>query len=182
MSGFIRPEMARFVRRWAETFAAGVIALVGLRIFWRAYTHYNWMGEAIGGLLMLIGFAAGWAAYRRAQFNHGGDGSVLPPGLIEVTERQISYFTSLGGDTVDIAAMTRLEIRSIPSLGRVWVLKQSEGPTLFIPVGAAGAKNLFDAFSALPGIEQSRLIEAVNTGGEHKRVIWRGDPKFRALT
>jgi hypothetical protein len=178
MSGLIRPEMARFFRRWAETIAAGVIALVGLRIFWRAYTHYNWMGEALGGLLILIGLAASWAAYRRAQFNRGGDG----PGLIEVTERQISYMTSLGGDTVDIAAMTRLEIRSTPSLGRVWVLKQSDGPTLFIPVGAAGAKNLFDAFSALPGIEQARLIEAVNTDQDHKQVIWRADRQFRALT
>jgi hypothetical protein len=178
MSGFIRPEMARFLRRWAEPLAAGVIALVGLRIFWRAYTHFNWMGEAIGGLLILIGVAAGWAAYRRVQFNHEGDG----PGLIEVTERQISYMTSLGGDTVDIAAMTRLELRSIPSLGRVWVLKQSEGPTLFIPVGAAGSKKLFDAFTALPGLEQSRLIEAVKSDIDHKLVVWRADTKFRTLT
>ncbi len=178
MRGFIRPETTRFFRRWAETFAAGVIALVGLRVFWGAYTHFNWIGAAIGGLLMLIGLAAGWAAYHRAQFNREGDG----PGLIEVTERQISYLTALGGDTVDIAAMTRLEIRSVPSLGRVWVLKQSDGPTLFIPITAAGSKNLFDAFSALPGIEQARLIEAVNSNDERKQVIWRAGPKFRALT
>ena len=178
MSGFIRPELAQFFRRWREPIAAGVLAWVGAMFLWRGFTQYNWMSEAIGIVLLLIGLALFWAGYRRVQFNRQGDG----PGLIEVTERQIYYMTPQGGGSVAIADMTRLEIRTMIEIGRVWVLKQSDDATLFIPLNAAGSEALFDAFSALPGMEVNNLIAAVNKTGETRQIVWRGTPKFQALT
>jgi len=99
-----------------------------------------------------------------------------------VDEAQISYMTPTGGDSVALAALTRLELRHSPSDGRVWVLKQSEGPSLYIPVSAAGADGLFDAFSALPGIDTARLVAAVNAQSDQRDVIWRRPDRFRALT
>lgn len=180
MSGFIRPDTARFFRRWAEPIGAGGLALLGLYLLYRGTMRYNMVLQAIGLVLLLIGIAAFWAAYRRVQFNREGPNE--GPGLIEVTERQITYLTPVGGGSVDLEAMTRLEIRYTMEFGRVWTLKQSEGPTLFIPISAAGSEKLFDAFSALPGMEPAKLIAAVNTESDQRVVIWRGSPRFRALT
>jgi len=185
MSGFMRPEMQKWLRRWGEPLGAGLVALVGIRLLWRGFARYDWMLELIGLAFLMIGFAAFWAAYRRSQFASGGAVPGLVPGLIDVTERRISLMTPEGGGNggfVDIAAMTRLEIRTSIEMGRVWVLKQSEGPTLFIPLEAAGSDKLFDAFSVLPGIDPVKLIAAAKSDSDHRVVIWRGSPRFRALT
>ncbi len=178
MSGFFRPETQKWLSRWREPVIAAIVALVGGRILWRGYIRYDWMLQAIGLILLLGGLAAFWAAYRRSQFGVGG----LGPGLVEVTERRISFMTAAGGDFVDITAITRLEIRTTIAFGRVWVLKQSEGATLFIPLDATGSDTLFDAFSALPGIDPKRLIAAVNATGDSRDIIWRAQARFRALT
>jgi hypothetical protein len=178
MSSFIRPELAQFFRRWREPIAASLLALLGLGMLWRGIARYNWMTEGIGLVLLGLGLATFWAGYRRAQFNRFGKG----PGLIQVTERQISYMTSLGGGSVDIADITRLELRSTLEFGRIWVIKQSMDETMFIPVDAAGSEALFDAFSALPGMEAGQLVAAINKKGQQRQIVWRDDNKFRALT
>jgi hypothetical protein len=178
MSGFIRPEMTKWFTRWREPILAGILMLIGLRFLWRGVTRYNWVFDGIGIVLLLIGLAVFWASFRRLQFRADEDG----PGLVEVTERQITFLSALGGGSVDIEAMTRLELRTNIGAGRVWVLKQSEGPTLFIPITASGTDKLFDAFAALPGIDMAHVIAAVKTQTDKREVVWRGSPKYRALT
>ncbi len=178
MSNFIRPSLRKQLARWSEPIAASVIALVGARFLWKGTTRYDWMTQAIGLVLLLLGAAIFLAAFRRVQFKRDEKG----PGLVEVTERQITYMTPVGGGSVDLEAMTRLEIRSTLEMGRVWVLKQSEGPTLFIPINAAGGEKLFDAFSALPGMEAAKLLSGFKTETDQRDVIWRGSPRYRALT
>ena len=178
MSSFVRPELRKKLGRWAEPAIAVLLGLIGLRFLWRGLARYDWMGQALGVILIAFAAAMFWAAYRRVQFRQDANG----PGLVEVHERRISYLSAVGGGSVDLEAMTRLELRSMLEQGRVWVLKQSEGPTLFIPVNAAGAEKLFDAFSVLPGIDPARLVAALKSGSDHRDVIWRGAPGFRALT
>ena len=178
MSGFIRPEMARWFARWGEPLAAGIVALVGARILWRGLTRYDWMLDAIGAVLLLLGLAAFWAAFRRAQFKPADDG----PGLVAVTERRITYMSGHGGGFADIHALRRIELRSAIGEGRVWVLKHDDGPSLEIPLEATGAEALFDAFAALPGIDMAALIAARKAGGDNRVVIWRAPQEFRALT
>lgn len=174
----IRPELRQWFARWGESVSTAGLAVLGIWFLWQGGQRYNWMTQAIGLVLLLLGLALFWASFQRSRFSARQQG----PGLVDVTERQISYLTPNGGASVDIAAMTRLEMRSTLEFGRVWVLKQSEGATLFIPLAATGSEKLFDAFSALPGMEAEKLIAAVHETGDHRDVIWRGAPGFRPLT
>ena len=179
LSGFIRPEIRRLAIRWAEPSAASLVVLTGLIVLLRGIARYNLVAELVGLAILLLGLAAFWAGLRRAQFRlHGADG----PGLVEVTEQQISYLTAEGGASVELQMMSRLEIRHSIGLGRVWVLHQSGAPTLYIPVSAKGTGALFDAFAALPGIDTQRLIAALNSNAERRLVIWRRSGEIRALT
>lgn len=178
MSGFLRPEMKDHLQRWAEPVLAAVLAILGALLIWRGFARYDDITAMIGVALLVLGAAAFAAAFRRAQFHRAADG----PGVVEVTERQITYMTPDGGGSVDIEALTRIEIRTMLKIGRTWVLKQSEGPALYIPIDAYGVDKLFDAFAVLPGLEPSRLIAALNARSAERDVVWRGPPGFRALT
>jgi len=174
----LRPELRIWLTRWAESLAAGGLAVLGVLAILRGFHRYNQVLEMIGLVLVLLGGAVFWAAFQRARFARAQRG----PGLVEVDERQIRYLTSYGGDTVDLAALTRLELRSSIDIGRIWVLKQAYGPTLFVPTSAAGADKLFDAFLALPEIDSARLVAAINAKGDQRDVIWRAPNRFRVLT
>ena len=178
MSGFIRPELARQLIRWREPVIASLAALIGLTLFLRGYSKYNLILELVGGAIFLIGVAVAWASIRRSQFLQ----SINAPGVVAVDERQVSYMTPFGGGTVDIEQMERLEVREVPEFGRVWILVHSDGPPLFIPIAAAGSEALFDAFSALGGMDSAKLVAAVNGQTLEPNVVWEREPKFRTLT
>jgi hypothetical protein len=175
---FLRPEITRWFARWAESVGAVILAVAGLWFLWRGFKRFNTVLELIGLVLLVLGAAAFWASFQRTRFARAKQG----PGLVEVTERQISYMTPFGGDSIDLDAITRLELRSGVDRERSWVLTQTAGPTLFIPVNAAGADRLFDAFSALPDMDSARLVAAVNATGDQRDVIWRVATQIRALT
>lgn len=173
-----RPEVVRWLSRWSESLAAGGLTLMGLWALWRGFTRFNGVLELLGLALIILGAAVFWASYQRTRFARGQQG----PGLVEVDERQIRYLTATVGASVDLAALTRVELRSGIETGRIWVLKNADGPTLFIPVSAAGADRLFDAFATLPDFDTARLVAAVNASGDQRDVIWRAATRFRALT
>lgn len=175
---FVRPEVSSWLTRWREAIGAGVLTALGGISLWRGVAGYNWMQEVFGVILIIIGGLLFFAAVQRGRFFDANVGA----GVVEVTERRITYLTSETGNFVDVAAITKLEIRHFPNVGGVWVLKQSEGGTLFIPTSAAGAENLFDAFSALPGIEPNKLISALKEKTNRRQIIWRQIPGFHPLT
>ena len=73
------------------------------------------------------------------------------------------------------------EIRMIDVQGRGhWRLRQADGQILLIPVSAAGADLLYDAFAALPGIDMGVLSRAVDARAG-TQVLWRR-PAHAALT
>lgn len=121
-----------------------------------------WLG---GYLLMPLGAAMfavglGWAvlAVRRVRFAGGGDA----PGLVEVDEGQIAYFGPQAGGAVALPDL--VELRLISMRGRrLWRLRQADGQALLIPVEAAGADRLFDAFASLPGMDTAALVAALAT-------------------
>ncbi|MDQ7080468.1 MAG: hypothetical protein Q9M41_07345 [Paracoccaceae bacterium] len=178
MSGFIRPEMRGRLARWAEPAFGIAAALYAARLLWRGYVLQDWILETLGILLLPVGLGVFWAGFRRALFSGAGGGR----GVVEVDERQITYLSASGGGSVEMADMTRLEIRRSIKWGPVWVLKSRAAPTLFIPVEAAGSEKLFDALTALPGMDMSALIAARRSPPETRNVIWRAPERFRALT
>lgn len=153
---FLRPELQDALSRWREVIAATALTAFGV-----------WVA-AQGGLVLLplgLGLAAlglGWAvvALRKHRFRQDGDA----PGILRVTEAQIAYMGPRIGGFIGLPDL--VEIRLLTLRGRrVWKLRQADGQQLHIPVEAAGAEALFDAFAALPGIDTGALVAALAADG-----------------
>ncbi|MFD1882538.1 hypothetical protein [Paracoccus pacificus] len=159
----IRAEL----RPWAEPAGAACAALAGLWLFGLG----GWFFWPIGAALTLL--ALGWlvVAWRRMVFRR----DVAAPGLVEIDESRIRYFgaRTLGGEMNlrDLA-----EIRVMTLDGRLyWRLRSLDAQAMLIPLDAAGAAALPDAFAALPGASLSELargLEYVQTNGGF-RSLWR---------
>ena len=169
----IRPEVLTLLHRYREALGASVIVLAGL-----------WL-MALGGYVLIplgliiasIGVILTLTALRRARFAQ----TIAAPGVVELDEAQVGYLAPDLGGFLSLDELT--EIRLLILQGkRMWRLKQADGQALLIPVDAAGADRLFDAFAALPGMDQSVLVAALNPAGPlahhptltaETRVIWR---------
>ena len=147
--GLIRPELVHAVSRYREVILGGGVVALGL-----------WVAAQGGYLLVpagvaLVGLGAGWAvlALRRLRFARAPDG----PGLVDLDEGQVGYLGPGTGGYVSLADL--VELRLLRLRGRqVWRLKQADGQALLIPVDAAGAEALFDAFASLPGMDTAALV------------------------
>ncbi len=152
----IRSGVSEWLARLREVIAAAGLGVSGL-----------WLCRLGGNILIPIGLlmiaiASGWGltAWRWRRFQT----DVAAPGLVEVLEGQISYMGPEFGSYVSIPEL--IEIRMLVLYGRRhWRLKQEDGQALLIPVDAAGAGALFDAFSGLDGIDMGRVLAAQHGRG-----------------
>lgn len=159
---FIRPEARAEMWRWREVLVGLPILLLG--IYWASgFGLLKWVGFAValGGVALML------AGFQRARFRSVRGG----PGVVQVDERQITYFGPLDGGAVAIDDLTgvSLDARSEPP---VWVLRQAGQNLLHIPVNAEGTDALFDAFAALPGIRTEHMLAQLAKKPDHPVVIW----------
>lgn len=166
---FIRPDVTRQMRKWAEPIVGAAVIFVGIWMALRGYGRANLILELLGGGIAIFGVVYTISATRRVLFAGDAQGA----GYVEVTERRISYLAPIGGGFADIADITRIEARHAPDLGRCWIVHHMGGPTLFIPMNAAGGEALFDAFLALPGMDQAGLVAAARNSSVNPDVIWQ---------
>lgn len=153
---FIRAEVAESLHRLREVIAA--VALAGLGLWIAAWGGYFFL--PLGLALLALGLGWGVLGLRRLRFRQGGEA----PGMVRVTEAQIAYLGPRIGGFVGLPELA--EIRLLTLRGRrVWKLRQGDGETLHIPVEAAGAEALFDAFAALPGMDTAALVAALAAEG-----------------
>lgn len=163
----IRPEIRRWLNLHAEVLAFAGVALAGL---WLAFRG-GWILLALGGVVALSGAVLLLGALRRLAFRR----VVAAQGLVEVVEGAIRYF---GAESVgaELALRDLAEIRLIRVQGRAcWRLRSLGGEALLIPVEAAGAEALADAFTALPGLDLGRVsqaLRAVADGDATMRAVW----------
>lgn len=165
----IRPELVARFKPWREVIAAALVALVGLRVF----AQGGLLFRPLGGAILAVALLWGWGAWRRRRF-------AIPigaPGVVEIEEGAIRYFgaRALGGE---VALRDLIQIRLIRLDGQAhWRLKTADGQALLIPVQAAGAAALADAFAALPGFDLGAAAAAL-AGRDAFRTVWqRPDPK-----
>lgn len=159
---FVRPEARKALMRWREVLFGGLVVLLGL--YWATgFGILKWVGVA----LLIAGAGFVLAGVQRARFR-GGQGG---PGVVQVDERQITYFGPLDGGAVAIDDLSgvSLDARNTPP---VWVLRQPGQPELHIPVNASGSDALFDAFAALPGIRTEYMLSKLAQKPDHPVVIW----------
>jgi hypothetical protein len=164
MTGFLRPEVAVLLRRWAEVISAcGVIAL-GLWIAARPGP----VVQGFGYVLMALAALALIPAIRRARFAAEGQG----PGVVQVIEGRILYMGPVTGGAVSLAELTLLSLRRDHEGAAAWILTEP-GQMLVIPIDAAGADALFDAFTTLPGLGAQRLLTARSNPRMGTQTLWR---------
>ncbi len=162
--GFLRPEARAFLWRWREVLIGGAVLLFGL-----------WLVVGPGFLLAVLGYAgmiagglAIWLGIQRARFRGAGGGA----GAVQVDEGQVTYFGPLTGGSVALRELVRLTLdrQLFPAH---WRLEQQGQPALLIPVNAAGADALFDAFATLPGLQTERMLQELHATPHQAVVIWQ---------
>jgi hypothetical protein len=148
----IRPEVTAAIWRAREVIAALGVVAVGLWLMWLG----GYLLVPVGGVVVALGAGWGLLAFRRMRFAQGVDA----PGVVEVDEGQVGYFGPGEGGFVGLPDLVELRLIMVRG-GRFWRLKQADGQALLIPVNAAGAERLFDAFASLPGMDTQALVTAL---------------------
>ncbi|WP_226782959.1 hypothetical protein [Oceaniglobus trochenteri] len=176
MSGFIRPELRAALAPWREALLGAALVLFGL--YWALWG--GGLMRWVGGAILLAGVAIALPAVRRARFPGAGNG----PGMVDVDERQITWFGPDGGGAISIDAIVRVEFDT--RQGRTWVFHTDGAAPLRVPADAAGADKLFDALAPLPGLDYDAAIRAArhvapSAGGSnvHALVPRANAPKAR---
>lgn len=165
---FVRPEAVKFLRNYGEVIAGALIAAIGLYNLFRP----GWVLQALGVACLISGLAIAYTAFRRARFPKAEDG----PGVVEVDERQISYFSAFAGGAVSIEALARITIRTNDTgpwgEDMFWVFEEDGGNSLHIPASATGIESLFDAFAPLKGVNYDAITEASKGVRNDEFQIW----------
>jgi hypothetical protein len=161
---FFRPEVLALLRRWAEVIVAIAVLVLGLWIAARPGP----VVQGFGYVVMVVAALALIPAIRRARFAANGQG----PGVVQVIEGRILYMGPVTGGAVSVAEMTSLALRRDHEGAAAWVLTEP-GQMLVIPIDAAGADALFDAFTTLPGLGAARLLSARQTMRTGTQTLWR---------
>ena len=171
----IRTEIHLLLIRWREVIVAGLLALGGLWVASRG----GYLLLPVGGAVVALAAVLGIAAFRRLRFAQ----EVNAPGWVEVDEGQVGYLGPAFGGYVALPDL--VEIRLLSMRGRrLWRLKQADGQVLLVPIDAAGAERLFDAFASLPGLDTADLVAALAPShhagaasgmalAAETRVVWR---------
>tara|TARA_B110000977_G_C10873589_1_gene414629 strand:- start:124 stop:648 length:525 start_codon:yes stop_codon:yes gene_type:complete len=164
---FFRPEAKAVLWRWREVLVGVGLALFGL--WW--IIGPGLLLALPGWAFVLGGIALGLVGAQRGRFRGAGDGL----GAVQVDEGQIAYFGPLTGGVVALAALERLSLDRTASPAH-WRLDAPEQAPVMIPVNAAGADALFDAFSKLPGLRTERMLSELRAQRGHAVVIWERTP------
>jgi len=168
MNGFLRPEALALLTRWREVIIGAAVATLS---GWVALTAIGVLRAlAFGG--MAIGAVLVWEGLRRARLPKDGGGA----GMVEIDERQITYFAPDGGGAISVEALTRIEARSSGKGRFLWVFQDENAQVLAIPGNAEGAAQIFDALSVLKGFDYEDVIETATFNQKAIRVLWEKSP------
>lgn len=165
---FLRSEAVAFLKKWREALIGAGLIGIGVYFATVGLTVQRWIGFA----LILIGGALIWEGIRRARFPAPGGG----PGVVDVDERLITYFGPLGGGSISIDELARVEVRTT-DLGPMvsdlfWEFTATDGSFLSIPGDAENAVLIFDALAALPGADYEAATRAAGSTEPASFVIW----------
>ncbi|SMX38367.1 hypothetical protein [Maliponia aquimaris] len=169
----IRPEVIAILKRWQEALAGLAVVLLGL--YWAFFTGgglLHWIGYGV----LALGVALTVTGLQRGRFRSAEDG----PGVVQVVERRISYFGPLSGGVVDLDTLQALSLDTA-SDPPCWLLLSPERKVLAIPLTAAGADHLFDAFATLPGLRTEHMLRRMEERTRGPVVIWRAEAVRKAI-
>lgn len=168
----IRPEVAALFWRYSEVLAGLGLAAIG---YWTTQ-GLGFFWNIIGAILIGAGLGLAWTAWRKLRLTSQNlDG----PGVVEVDERQITYFAPHEGGAVSINDLARVTIVTNdqgPIADDIhWLLEENGGGRLLIPNSAEGAGQLFEGLASLKGIDFEAAIRAMGSAENASFVIWAKD-------
>ncbi|MHA6326236.1 hypothetical protein [Roseivivax sp. CAU 1753] len=161
---FVRPEAQAVLRRWREALAGFALIAIGGLVYLGAL---GWVFAAFGAVLALAGAVLAFIGVQRGRFRSGEDG----PGVVNVTEGRLAYFGPLSGGVADLDDVTQILIDRSATPDH-WCIEHRSGPSLYIPLTAAGADGLFDAFAGLPGFDTEAMLREMHRKGTGRALIW----------
>lgn len=165
---FIRPEVATFLKKWREAIIAGVILLGSLQ----AASATSGVINALSWVTALVGAALFIEGVRRARLPDKSGGV----GVVDVDERQITYFGPHGGGAISINDLSRVKVRTTelgPAVSDFfWEFTDRAGQRLTIPGDAENASALFDALTVLPGADYEKVIQASGSVEAGEFLVW----------
>ncbi|WOI56069.1 hypothetical protein [Palleronia sp. LCG004] len=175
---FLRPGALETILRWREAAIGAAAAALGLYWAWSDPGIMRWVGVAF----VLGGVAIAREGLSRARRPGDGGG----PGVVEVTERQIAYFSAEGGGAVAVDDLIRVHVDTTidgPYQSDIfWVLTPESGQALHIPGDAEGAAKIFDALAPLEGVDYAAAIRATSKTEAGRFLVWErsgtGNPRL----
>jgi len=161
---FIRPELRQKFWRWREVAFGAFVASCGM--YWAV--SQQGVLAAVGTSIAIIGALIIFAGIQRTRFRVGRGG----PGIVQVDERQVTYYGPLDGGSVSIDALVSVALEPKSKPAAEWVLTEAGKPPLHIPTNAENAEVLFDVFAALDGIRTENMLTQLRSHPEQRVTIW----------
>jgi len=156
----IRPEVKTLVWKWREVLAALALATFGL---WVAVSFFGivvWIGWLIVGLGAVLVVTSA----QKVRFRGNTDG----PGVVVLDERRVTYLGPEDGGVADLDLMVQLDVTPQPA----WRLINADGHFIDIPTNAKGVEVLFDAFTALPGLNTEYMLSVLSRTKPAQMTVW----------
>lgn len=166
---FIRPPVVAHFSKWREAYLVAIVLLFGFWLFMRGSASLNLILQGVGLVVTVAGIFMLRATIQRIRFKR----SQKAPGIVDVTEREISYYGPMHGKTISLDSLQKIELRESEYFAASWVLHNTEGDPMIVPTSAKGSERLFDAFSSLSGVKMNDLVAAINMVPIHNQVIWQ---------
>ncbi len=166
---FVRPEVKARLWHWREALTGAALILLGLLWLITETGLLSAMGAALavtGALLVFIGA-------QRSRFRTGSGA----PGLVQIDERQVTYFGPVAGGALSIDALARVDLDPTAQPHPAWILTDTAGQTLSIPTHAENAEALFDMFTALDGIRTEAMLRHLRSKPIKPVKIWAAPPR-----
>lgn len=149
---------------WREPLIA--IGLAALGLYWIINSHG--ILYTIGFGFLITGTTLAYAGYQRIRFKRAETGG----GLIDFTERQISYFGPKTGAIFSIDEIKCLILDQSNSYSN-WIVEITAGNKVEIPTNVKGNEVLFDIFNNLEGFQTEKMLEALSSSDSIKTVLWQ---------
>jgi hypothetical protein len=166
---FIRPTVAAHFTKWREAYFVAGVMLLGAWTYLHGAARLNLILQGLGLVISLAGIILLRTTIQRIRFRR----TQIAPGMVDVTEREISYFGPMHGKTISLESLHKIELRESEAYASIWVLHHADGDPMIVPTSAKGSDRLFDAFTSLSGVKMDTLVAAINHTPIQAQVIWQ---------
>ena len=169
----IRPEARAFLSRWQEAILSGIVLLGSLQ----AAAVTTGLVRGLSYAAALVSAALFIEGVRRGRRPYRGTGA----GRVEVDERQITHFSSLGGGAISINDLVRVKVRpgdrNPTGPDFFWEFTDLHGQRLTISGDVGNGAALFDALTALPGADLEAAVRVSVPDADDEQIVWEATAK-----